>query len=59
MDPENDDDDDNNDDDEPPQEPPTAAEIVQAGVARGQFDLDSVPIDQCELDETEQRFSTL
>ena len=35
-------------------EQPTAAEVVQAGVARGQLD-ETVPIDRCELDDTEER----
>ena len=42
------------DDDDPPQEPPTAAEIVQAGVARGQIDSDSIPVDRRELDEAKE-----
>ena len=51
-------------DDDPPAEDdneeeleaePTAAEIVQAGVARGQLDKESVPIDPRELDEAEER----
>ena len=36
-------------------EEPTAAEIVQAGVARGQLDKECVPIDQRELDEAEEQ----
>ena len=36
-------------------EQPTAAEIVQAVVARGQLDNETVPIDRSELDDTEER----
>ena len=43
------------DEEEPAREEPTAAEIVQAGVARGQLDVASVPMDQRELDVTEER----
>ena len=46
-------------DDDPEEEPacadPTAAEIVQAGVAQGQLDVTSVPIDQRDLDVTEEQ----
>ena len=34
---------------------PTAAEIVKAGVARGQLDKETVPIDQRKLDEAEEQ----
>ena len=44
------------DEEEEPEVQPTAAEIVQAGVTRGQLDKETVPIDQRELDEAEQRF---
>ena len=43
------------DEKEPVREEPTAAEIVQAGVARGQLDVASVPIDQRELDVMEEQ----
>ena len=33
----------------------TAAEIVQAGVARGQLDKEMAPIDQREVDDTEEQ----
>ena len=36
-------------------EEPTAAEIVQAGVARGELDVASVTIDQRQVDITEER----
>ena len=36
-------------------EEPTAAQIVQAGVARGQVDVASVPIDRRELDVMEEQ----
>ena len=34
---------------------PTAAEIVQAGIARGRIEMESVPIDIRELDEAEEQ----
>ena len=43
------------DEEEPVCEESTAAEIVQAGVARGQLDVASVPIDQRELDVMEEQ----
>ena len=43
------------DEEEPVREEPTAAEIVQAGVAQGQLDVASVPIDQRELDVMEEQ----
>ena len=47
-------------DDDPEEEEParadlTAAEIVQAGVAQGQLDVTTVPIDQRDLDVTEEQ----
>ena len=46
---------DNEDEEEEPVEEPTAAEIVCAGVARGQLDKETVPIDQRQLDEAEEQ----
>ena len=47
------------DDDPEAEEPvrvdPTPAEIVQAGVAQGQLDVTTVPIDQRYLDLTEEQ----
>ena len=43
------------DEEEPVYEEPTAAEVVEDGVARGQLDVSSVPIDRRELDATEER----
>ena len=39
-------------------EEPTVAESVQAGITRGDIEMEreSVPIDQRELDETEEKF---
>ena len=45
---------DNEEDKEEPVEQPTAAEIVQAGIAQGQLDKETVPIDQRELDDAEE-----
>ena len=47
-------------DDDPEEEDPahadsTAAEIMQAGVAQGQLDVTTVPIDQRDLDVTEEQ----
>ena len=56
MDPPDDDppaEDDNNEEEEEAQ--PTAAEIVQAGIAQGQLDKETVSIDQRELDEAEEQ----
>ena len=58
MDPPDDDppaEDDNDEEDEESEAQPTAAEIVQAGVARGQLDKETVSIDQRELDEAEEQ----
>ena len=43
------------DEEEPLHEEPTAAEIVQDGVAQGLLDVVNVPIDQCELEITEEQ----
>ena len=43
------------DEEEPVDEDLTAAEIVEAGIAHGQLDVDSVPIDQRELDSAEEQ----
>ena len=42
------------DEEEPVDEDLTAAEIVEAGIAHGQLDVDSIPIDQRELDSAEE-----
>ena len=42
-------------DEEEPVEQATAAEIVQAGVARGQLDKEMAPIDQREVDDAEEQ----
>ena len=43
-------------DDEDAEEEPTAAEIVEAGVSRGQLDSDTtIPVDQRTVDEAEER----
>ena len=46
---------DDEDEEEEPVKEPTAAEIVCAGVARGQLDKETVPIDQRQLDEAEEQ----
>ena len=46
--------DDDPEEEEPAHADPTAAEIVQAGVAQGQLDVTTVPIDQRDLDVTEE-----
>ena len=47
---------DDEEDEEEPVVEPTAAEIVQAGVARGQLDSNTtILVDQCEVDEAEER----
>ena len=43
------------DEEEPVDEDLTAAEIVKAAIANGQLDVDSVPIDQRELDSTKEQ----
>lgn len=40
---------------EPVRDDPTAAEIVQAGVTGGQMDVTTIPIDQRDLDVTEEQ----
>ena len=47
--------DDDPEEEEPVRADPTAAEIVQAGVAQGQLDVTTVPIDQRDLDVTEEQ----
>ena len=47
--------DDDPEEEEPVHADPTAAEIVQAGVAQGQLDVTTVPIDQRDLDVTEEQ----
>ena len=47
--------DDDPEEEEPARADPTAAEIVQAGVAQGQLDVTTVPIDQRDLDVTEEQ----
>ena len=47
--------DDDPEEEEPARADPTAAEIVQAGVAQGQLDVMTVPIDQRDLDVTEEQ----
>ena len=47
---------DDEDAEEEPVEEPTAAEIVEAGVSRGQLDSDTtIPVDQRAVDEAEER----
>jgi hypothetical protein len=43
------------DEEEPVRDDPTAAEIVQAGITRGQLDVTIIPIDQRDLDVTEEQ----
>ena len=47
--------DDDPEEEEPARADPTAAKIVQAGVAQGQLDVTTVPIDQRDLDVTEEQ----
>ena len=47
--------DDDPEEEEPVPTDPTAAKIVQAGVAQGQLDVTTVPIDQHDLDVTEEQ----
>ena len=47
--------DDDPEEEEPTRADPTAAEIVQAGVAQSQLDVTTVPIDQRDLDVTEEQ----
>ena len=46
--------DDEDDDEEEPVEQRTAVEILQAGVAQGQLDKDTVRIDQCKVNDVEE-----
>ena len=43
------------DEEEPVDEDLTAAEIMEAEIAHSQLDVDSVPIDQRELDSAKER----
>ena len=43
------------DEEEPVDEDLTVTDIVETGIAHGQLDVDSVPIDQRELDSAKER----